>query len=682
MKRFNKRFLHYFFRDYFFATICVIVISVGWPLSLIEWPEKYGKEDLQLPKGYDSDKFFPDGTTDRLLTFVQLTDIHLGFDLRTKIKFERYLSNHLPIINPNFHVVTGDITDGINRKQHEEDWVLYKQMLAKYHITKDVWFDVQGNHDMYGVLKRTDEDNYYYKHTIHHEKLKDWPQAYKFSYKAHFGTYDFLALNTLFDPVPEDPYGLFGIDSTEILDRVEDLINTMKTNQTFIISHYPIQTNLYTHKTSKTKKTMRHILRDERVFGYLGGHLHHYENNMHKLDSKIRILHSCAKALKSRFYKIFSIDNDLVNFVGTRLGEWPKILPTNPKNALFISKNEPLDRIRKSTHIRALIYQNPARSQIKSVKVKIDGKTIGNMTRPKEDSVHPLWVLSWDPKKYEEQDLHVIKYIIYFQDDNKKPLQKEHKFSVVGKQQYIKLKLNRDFNLRTDWNRSRKPIFWIGYGMILVRLFLFSKILISLFSKTFLAEFQNELLQTLDEDKYNLLKAVILHFKVTFWRHSQLSNRYWGCLCVLAVFSVALPSMIFKVANNKAWVVIWVFGGCVEGRCSEYAKSYIFGIIFTYIVLLPAIELIVDLEIANKTIAPEYMTIRYIAFRSLEHIIVFLIGYTDIIESYKFKIGPTGYLLSIGHIYVGLLLLMLSSYLLIKWYKKIKRKNNQPLISL
>ncbi|KAJ6244811.1 helicase related [Anaeramoeba flamelloides] len=681
-KNFNLRFFHHFLRDYFLVTIFLIVLLVGWPLSLIEWPEKYGKDDLELPKGYESDKYVMDHTTDRLLTFVQLSDTHLGFSNATEHKFERYLSKDRLLIKPNFHVLTGDITDGYNRTQHESDWILYQQILEKYDINKDLWFDVQGNHDIYGILNQEDEDNYYYQYNPNKDTLKDFPRAYKFSYKAPFGTYDFLSLNFVHFPNPEYPYGLFGTDSVDLLDRFEEITDSKNVNQTFILSHYPIRHNLYSHKTSNSKKSMFDLLQEERIIAYLSGHIHSYENYLQKLDSKTNIIQASALALKWKDYRIVSIDNDIINFIETNLYEWPKILPTNPKNALFISKHEPLERIRKSTHIRALIYEKSGDSTIESVQVKIDDKSIGYMTRPINKSAQPLWVMPWNAQDYEGDDLHNIKYIINF-NDGSKPKEQQHNFSVVGQQESIKFQWRRDFKYRTNWNALRKPVFWIGFGFILIRLFLFSKILISfIFSKTFISKFQNNLFDTLDSDQYNLFQSIILHFKITFWRHVQLSNLYWFYLCALAIFSIALPSMIFKVANNRAWLIVWLFRACAGGNCTEYTLTYFYASVFTYFVFLPALELIVDLEIINKEESPNYMTERYIIFRSLAHIIVFLFGSVFIVHVYSDNIGPTGYLLSIGQVYVGLLLLIIAGYLLIKWVKNFIKKTQQIEITV
>ncbi|KAJ3443682.1 transmembrane protein [Anaeramoeba flamelloides] len=682
IKKFNPRLFHHFFRDYFFVTLFSIVFVVVWPLTLLEFPEKYGQDDLRLPKGYESDKYVLDDTTDRLLTFVQLSDTHLGQKEQNKYNFEDYFSKELEYIKPKFHVLTGDITHGDNGVQHKSDWILYKEILEKYNVSKDLWFDVQGNHDVYGVLNQEDDDNYFFQYTINRDKLIDRPWAYKFSYNTTFGTYDFVALNFIHLPNPSNPFGSMGTDSVDLLEQFEKIVDSWYVNHTFIISHYPIRTNIYSHKTLQTKKSMRDILQQERVIAFLSGHIHSNENYLQKLDSKTSILQASARSVKWREYRLVSIDNDIVNFIETDQDDWPKVLPTNPKNALFISKHEPLERIRKSTHIRVLIYEHPSNSSIRSVQVEIDGKAIGYMTRPRSDSTYPLWVMPWNAHDYESEDLHDIKYIIKFTDGSKQK-EKQHKFSVVGQQQYLKLSFNRDYKFRTHWDRSPRTMFWIGFVLLFSRLFLFSKILLSFcFSKTFVSNFQNDLFQVLDADQYNLFKAIILHFKITFWRHVQLSNRYWCFLCLLAVSSIALPSLIIQVADKRAWLAIWVFGCCVEGSCYQNAKTYLFGFFFIYLVYLPSLELIIDLEIANKEQSPNFMTDRYIIFRSLAHFIVFIIINIFLIHEYTRNYGPIGGLISLGHGYVSLLLLIISGYLLIKWIKKLTKKPTQTEITL
>lgn len=52
-------------------------------------------------------------------------------------------------------------------------------------------------------------------------------------------------------------------------------------------------------------------------------------------------------------YRLFAVDHDIISLVDMNFEQWPVILVTNPKNALFhVPDQEPTQRIGRSTHIR------------------------------------------------------------------------------------------------------------------------------------------------------------------------------------------------------------------------------------------------------------------------------------------------------------------------------------------
>jgi len=52
-------------------------------------------------------------------------------------------------------------------------------------------------------------------------------------------------------------------------------------------------------------------------------------------------------------YRVAAFDHGMFSFVDTVHDEWPVILVTNPKHALFsMSTSEPLELMRDSSHIR------------------------------------------------------------------------------------------------------------------------------------------------------------------------------------------------------------------------------------------------------------------------------------------------------------------------------------------
>lgn len=56
-------------------------------------------------------------------------------------------------------------------------------------------------------------------------------------------------------------------------------------------------------------------------------------------------------------YRVLAVDHDLFSFADLKFEQWPVVLVTNPKDAQYMHPGaEPLGRIRRSTHIRFLLF--------------------------------------------------------------------------------------------------------------------------------------------------------------------------------------------------------------------------------------------------------------------------------------------------------------------------------------
>lgn len=187
-----------------------------------------------------------------------------------------------------------------------------------------------------------------------------------------------------------------------------------------------------------------HSFRDlaKRFSIYFCGHLHRltaglgdvlqwYNPHSHSLELELGDMMSHA------MYRIVAVDHDLISFndfaltkskmrvasttTTTTLGDiiWPDTLPiapmvviTNPKDARFaIPTKEPLDRMRKSSHIRFLVFSG---QPISDIRVTIDGSTLQGETRMIADEQitssndKPLWTLPWDPAVWDDGKLHTL----------------------------------------------------------------------------------------------------------------------------------------------------------------------------------------------------------------------------------------------------------------------------------
>ncbi|MEE6492626.1 hypothetical protein FKM82_016613 [Ascaphus truei] len=154
------------------------------------------------------------------------------------------------------------------------------------------------------------------------------------------------------------------------------------------------------------------------------GHLHSLGGIAPALHSKHQhgtLELELADWMSNRRYRIFAFDHDLFSFVDLTFDEWPVVLITNPKSALYTNPaQEPLGRILHSTHIRVLAFST---TPITSVKVSIDGVELGEAAR----ASGPLYVLEWNPANY-VTGLHKIK--VQVQDSAKRSHVKSHLFTL------------------------------------------------------------------------------------------------------------------------------------------------------------------------------------------------------------------------------------------------------------
>ncbi|MCX7943331.1 MAG: metallophosphoesterase [Deltaproteobacteria bacterium] len=102
-------------------------------------------------------KYLLDGSN--VIWFVQITDTHVDSDALKYYKeyFPWVLNEAVPIINPSFVVVTGDLTDSTKSTfpyygfgPHEEEWLKYKEIYTSALMTPSFYYDCPGNHDSYG----------------------------------------------------------------------------------------------------------------------------------------------------------------------------------------------------------------------------------------------------------------------------------------------------------------------------------------------------------------------------------------------------------------------------------------------------------------------------------------------------------------------------------------------------
>ncbi|CAG8649497.1 6810_t:CDS:2, partial [Acaulospora morrowiae] len=382
-----------------------------------------------------------DDKRDNIFQFVQITDLHISQfkKIGGTSHFLHFLGTALPVVSPSFVLVTGDLTDGkdadsLTSQQWVEEWTTYQTALKEAGVLDRpyFWNDLRGNHDVFNVESWESKYNLYREYGVGKKK------GFHVTIEKTFGRYRFIGIDACPKVGPARPFNFFGYYDIDNMDRLSDqLSNASKdSNHTFLLAHYPTATTLF-GKTSKGE-TFDDI--SKHISVYMCGHLHKLAMGLGEKLQTYQPTHFLELELGdmkvNAIYRILAIDHDLISFTDVtlplqeiplqtpplpakgksilpeKIDYLPTILITNPKDSRFLMKyHEPVNRIRESTHIRLLIFSD---HEVNTVEIFLDGKRHeekviyqGNLRNQSEDYI-PLWVSSWDPKRFDDGKEHRI----------------------------------------------------------------------------------------------------------------------------------------------------------------------------------------------------------------------------------------------------------------------------------
>lgn len=368
-----------------------------------------------------------DDRPNELMWFAQVSDLHLSIfqDAERGTDLFELCEYSMKIINPSVILATGDLTDAkradfIGSQQYEEEWMKYRSILDRCRTTKNIpWLDIKGNHDNFDVPSVTSRRNFFINYSMQGRK-----HSRSYVHKLVVGSkkYAFIGIDACPALGLKRPFNFIGILPDSELVELRKLLESVADAEYIIwFGHYPTSCIL-SHRPGVRSV----ISSSDRSIAYLCGHFHSIWGlvpNMYTLQKNGFYELELADWKENRLFRVVAIDHGLLSFVDVAHKDWPIILITNPKNALYQSPfREPLSAMLSSTHIRILVFSP---SKVVSVLLKIDDNDWARAI----PTGGPLFVSPWRSTDF-SSGLHYLYVTVQDQDGRSKQI--VHPFSLDG----------------------------------------------------------------------------------------------------------------------------------------------------------------------------------------------------------------------------------------------------------
>ncbi|KAE8734958.1 putative metallophosphoesterase [Hibiscus syriacus] len=402
---------------------------------------------------------------DSVVWVVQLSDLHFSVHHPDRaIDFKNIVPAALAMINPSLVLITGDLTDGKSKdllvmKQNEEEWVEYKNVMEdvmkRSGLDKNIFYDLRGNHDNFGVPIIGGSLDFYSKYSINGQLGRSGHvNSVTLTLQGGRQKYLFVGLDSTMSLGLRGPTNLFGHPTDQLLTEIDSELSQwdsqpLKPMSKISFGHFPLSFSA----SSQSGKTLNDIFLKHSLSAYVCGHLHtRFGKNLkrHHLSSPSFLssnkffqfnLHqtrseggkNCSFGAppveefwewemgdwrKSRAMRILAIDRGHVSFADIDFNSGSKktiILPTFPLDSRFMSTSSShheyeCEHMLSSSYetVRALVFSV---SPIVSVVTKIYDTRYGkletivdaSMTKVEDESSRgDLYVVPWNYKAFQD----------------------------------------------------------------------------------------------------------------------------------------------------------------------------------------------------------------------------------------------------------------------------------------
>ncbi|XVE90645.1 hypothetical protein DITRI_Ditri20bG0093800 [Diplodiscus trichospermus] len=463
---------------------------------------------------------------------VQLSDLHFSVHHPDRaIDFNNLVPPALSMINPSLVLITGDLTDGKSKdllvmKQNEEEWVEYKNVMEavvqRSGLDKNIFYDLRGNHDSFGVPVIGGSFDFYSKYSINGQ-LGRVGNVNSVTLQTGERKYLFVGLDSTMSVGLRGPTNLFGHPTDQLLTEIDSELSQWDSQSPKPVSkisfgHFPLSFTA----SSKSGKTLKDIFLKHSLSAYVCGHLHTtFGKNLkrHHLSSHLFLssqklfqfnVHqipsggskNCSFGAptveefwewemgdwrKSRAMRILAIDRGHVSFADIDFKSGSKktiILPTFPLDSRFMSKSASnqeyeCEHMLPSSYetVRALVFSV---SPIVSVVAKIYDSRYGNLDIVMEapmkkhgdtSSRGDLYMVPWNYKAFEDPSADRFWLQLEATDIMGLTTMTELRpFSINGLHARVSWTWKEFFVMGCQWAALYYPILWLALYFLLLLL--------------------------------------------------------------------------------------------------------------------------------------------------------------------------------------------------------------------
>ncbi|KAL5565817.1 hypothetical protein UlMin_028981 [Ulmus minor] len=402
------------------------------------------------------------GGPDSVVWVVQLSDLHFSVHQPDRaFDFKKLVGPALSMINPSLVLITGDLTDGkskdlLTMKQNEEEWLEYQNVMEdvvkRSRLDKNIFFDLRGNHDNFGVPVVGGSFDFFSKYSINGQ-LGRTTNVNSVTLQTAEHKHLFVGVDTTMSIGLRGPTNLLGHPTDELLAELDSELSQWDSQTT-----KPVTKISFGHFTlsfsapSYSAKSLKDVFLNHSVSAYICGHLHtRFGKNLkrhHQLSNHISTLQkffqfnvhqsydntvNCSVGAvpvkefwewemgdwrKSRAMRILAIDRGHVSYVDIDFksgGKKTIILPTFPLDSRFMSTSSSLHNYECQVMVpssyetvRALVF---SASPIVSVVAKVYDSRPGyhnlvleaEMSKIGDESSRgDLYVAPWNYRAFED----------------------------------------------------------------------------------------------------------------------------------------------------------------------------------------------------------------------------------------------------------------------------------------